>query len=208
MDSENIKNAKNNFTEKERKDMKAESLLVAAVIMINGIFALTRFYFNYHIDRVMPLSCLFAFGGIFAAGVIAAIAYIILFFTALKNIKVRLVRYTFTTILITLFGILYFTVGAPYFADIFGGTKEVITNEYSFFDTARFNYLIFTDYAGNRAEVQISDEQWRILWDNPYDKEANYMYDPYGSGIRQNCVAIRYYPHMGIVTEMELIIAD
>lgn len=129
----------------------------------------------------------------------AAAAYIVLFVKRLRHIELCKKHSTvlLVTVLIITAGTSFFAVGCA--ADIFGGAREITTNEYKIYDDTEFHFadgekstyvFIPKDIGAEIAEVPL-------------------VSDKYSEAVSENClyihtesVYIKYYPHSKILAEV------
>lgn len=196
MDNGTAGHEKNLYTKSEKK------AITAAICLFFTLDTASLFLLIFNNAKIIHVGAGWLYGA-FAAALIAvgaAASYIVLFVKRLRHIELCKKHFT-----VLLAGIVIITAGVLFFAidctaDIFGGAREITTNEYKIYDNTE---LHFAD-GEKRAYVFIPKDVGAEIADTPLvsEKYSEAVSDS-GFGIHTESVYIKYYPHSKTLVTVE-----
>lgn len=181
---------KETFTTEEQKTIDKYSLICALFNLIGGIIIC---YVNnvkikvgtYHLYLVTLL---------FIISTITIIYMNVIYFCKLRKIKKYRKRYCILNTICVLLFALHCIICIDYTADIFSGTKTIVTSEYS----TLWGYF-YTEIDGEEIHLDMPDETIKILRDNDYI-DGEEIFDINTSTYRYKKKAhVTYYPHSKVL---------
>lgn len=198
MDNETNSGEKDLYTKSEKKAINAAACLFFTLCAVSMVLLIFNNVKIIHVGAGRLY-------GAFAATLIAvgaAVSYIVLFVRRLRHIE--LCKNHFTVLLA---GIVIITACVSFFAvdctaDIFGGAREITTNEYRIYDNTE---LHFAD--GEKSTyVFIPKDVGAEIAETPLvsDKYSEAVSDS-GFGIHTESVYIKYYPHSKVLVTVEKV---
>lgn len=184
------------YTKSEKKAINDAGCLFYT---LNAVSCFLLFFNN---DKIVHVGAGWLYGAFAAtlAAIGAAAAYIVLYVRRLRHID--LCKKHFTVLLVF---ILIITAGVSFFAvdctaDIFGGAREITTNEYKIYDSTELHFpdgekstyvFIPKDVGAEIADVPlVSDKYSEAVSDSGY-------------GIHTESIYIKYYPHTKVIVTVE-----
>lgn len=178
-----------------------------AVGLFFTLVAISLFFMIFNTDKTVRIGAGWLYGAFAAAltAIGASVAYVALYVKRLLHIEVCKKHFT-----VLLVAILIITVCISFFAvdctaDIFGGMREITTNEYKIYDNTELHFpdgekttyvFIPKDVGAEIAEVPlVSDKYSEAVSDN-------------GFGIHTESIYIKYYPHSKVLVTVETVLTD
>ncbi len=183
------------FTKSEKKAVRT------AVGLFFTLIAISLFLMFFNTDKTIHVGAGWLYGAFAAAltAIGAAGAYFVLYAKHLRHIEVCKKHFT-----VLLVGIVIITACISFFAvccaaDIFGGAREITTNEYKIYDNTELHFadgekktyiFIPNDIGAEIAKISlVSDKYSEVVSEN-------------GHYIHTESVFIRYYPHSRVIAEI------
>lgn len=193
----------------ESRAAHAAQWLVTALILVNAGFALFSFREISHIGVRWIV-----FGAaLCVVSVLIAAAFIVLFFKRLVHIKPHKKHYIVLLIVFFLAAAVEIWHGAYFAADLFGGTREVVTNEFTVAPAATIpansaNARVFLFADGEDMVFYVPKEKAAELREIPLivppGQHAATLTEN-GYLLYAKKISVKYYPHSGVLSEVLII---
>jgi len=193
----------------ESRAVLAAQWLFTALVLINAGFAVFSFREISHVGVRWIV-----FGtALSAVDVVITVAFVVLFIKRLVHIKPYRKKYIAAFVLFVLFAALEGWRGAYYTADLFGGTREVVTNEFTVAPAATIpansaNARVFLFADGEDMVFYVPKEKAAELREIPLivppgQHAATLTENGYLLYAKE--ISVKYYPHSGVLSEVLII---
>ena len=183
-------NNKETFTPEEQKAIYNSSLLNSLFLLVNGI--ILAYVNNTHIKT--GTYHLYLATLLLIASAVIIIYKFVIYFRKLKKIKKYRKRYVFLNIVCVLLLAIHVDICIGYTADIFSGTKTIVTSKYS----TLWGYF-YTEIDGEEIHLDMPDETIKMLRENDYI-DGDEIFDINTSTYYYKKKAhVTYYPHSKVL---------